>query len=67
MESIVETVLVVVQPFSSHAVGDLITDDQLAREIVGGEHARNVVRIALEDSSPERPAGSSRSDVLTHA
>ncbi len=49
-----DTALVVVQPFSSHRVGDLITDNKLAEQIISGEHARNVVRIALADDGSQR-------------
>jgi hypothetical protein len=37
--------LVVVRPFGSHKVGDLITATALMRSALAGEHARDVVTI----------------------
>ncbi len=39
------TALVVVRPFGSHAVGDVITDEAEGRDVLAGEHADSVVRV----------------------
>jgi len=46
--------LVVVRSFGLHAPGDLISDSKETAEILGGEHAHDVVRV----SGPETTAGS---------
>ncbi|HTR17162.1 MAG TPA: hypothetical protein VMI52_09035 [Acetobacteraceae bacterium] len=38
------TVLVVVRPFGSHAVGDVISDTQDVSTVLAGEHKHDVVR-----------------------
>ncbi len=37
--------LVVVRPFGSHRVGDVITDESSIKSILASEHAEHVVRI----------------------
>lgn len=37
--------LIVVRPFGAHSVGDVITDDAKATELLAGEHAHDVVRV----------------------
>jgi len=41
-----EAVLIVVRPFGSHGVGDVIAEPGQMREALRGEHARDVVRVA---------------------
>lgn len=37
--------LVVVRPFGSYRVGDVVTDDHAMQAILASEHAESVVRI----------------------
>ncbi len=48
-----EAVLVVVQPFGGHRVGDLVGDAHIMREILSGEHAHHVVRTAAPVSAEQ--------------
>ncbi len=47
-----QTNLVVVRPFSSHAVGDLITAADAISQILTSDHANCVVRIAAPTPTP---------------
>lgn len=40
--------LVVVQPFGKYAKGDVITDSATITEILAGENALSVVRVAVK-------------------
>jgi hypothetical protein len=42
-----DAVLIVVRPFGGHGVGDVIADAGQMRDALGGEHARDVVRVAV--------------------
>lgn len=37
--------LVVVRPFGTYRIGDVVTDEKAIEQIVGSEHADHVVRI----------------------
>ena len=39
------TTLIVVRPFGTHAIGDMITDVSKATALLAGEHAHDVVRV----------------------
>lgn len=41
--------LVVVRAFGGHAPGDSIDDPDTIRDILGGEHAGHVVRVARQE------------------
>ncbi|MCX7382772.1 MAG: hypothetical protein NT133_15450 [Alphaproteobacteria bacterium] len=41
--------LVVVRPFGAYAKGTVITDQDVVTEILAGEHAADVVRIAIRE------------------
>lgn len=47
------TALVVVRPFGSHAIGDVITDEAEADRVLTGEHADSVVRVPHDFAQPQ--------------
>ncbi|MEJ0047584.1 MAG: hypothetical protein WDN04_16750 [Rhodospirillales bacterium] len=49
-----DAVLIVVRPFGGHGVGDVIADAGQMREALAGEHARDVVRVAVPPKPPQR-------------
>ncbi len=51
--------LVVVRPFAGHAKGDAISDAATVAQILGTEHAVNVVRVATASPSSASPAAAS--------
>ena len=57
------TALVVVRPFGSHAVGDVITDEGEGDRVLAGEHADSVVRVPHDFTQPQVvPAGAGGED-----
>ena len=40
-----KSALIVVRPFETYAVGDLITDESRGEALLAGEHAPDVVRV----------------------
>ena len=49
--------LVVVQSFGTYPVGALVSDPAQVTAILGSEHARRVVRIALAQRQAEQQTG----------
>ncbi len=45
MGYVMKSALIVVRPFETYAVGDVITDTNTAEELLAGEHAHDVVRV----------------------
>ena len=43
--------LIVVRPFATHVVGDVITDAGKAAELLAGEHAHDVVRVPYDQET----------------
>lgn len=60
-----DSVLIVVKPFGTHSVGDVITDAGKARELLAGENAHDVVRVPYnrEALAPVR-SGSESNDSI---
>ncbi len=51
-----QTTLVVVRPFGSYAIGDLITTPDTVSQILASDQARCVVRAALPAAAAAAPA-----------
>ena len=52
------TTLVVVRAFASHAKGDVVTDPAEIAAILGGEQAHAVVRVITPSPAPTSSSGS---------
>jgi hypothetical protein len=46
-----DAIVIVVRPFGTHAIGDVIADPGEMRDALNGEHARDVVRVAAPAKS----------------